>query len=218
MERASHARLLDRAAEILGSELRVQAFLQATAEDMERWRAGKQPLPQDLFLKAVDLIFARQLPLHRRLDAAKQKALEAALDAALSVIGTDLGNIQLVDRSGALRIEAQRGFSQPFLKFFDRVAAGPGSACGVALSAATQTIVDDVETSPTFAGLRAGEVLLDAGARAVVSTPMIHPSGAVVGMLSTHFREKRRPSATELDILAEIAAHTAGALEPGSEP
>jgi GAF domain-containing protein len=218
MQRASHAPLLDRAAEILGSEIRVQAFLQATAEDMQRWRAGEQPLPQHLFLKAVDLVSARQLAPHRRLDAAKQEAMQAALDAALSIIGTDLGNLQLVDLSGVLRIEAQRGFSQPFLKFFERVPAGPGSACGVALSGGSQTIVEDVEASPTFAGLRAGDVMLEAGARAVVSTPMIHPRGAIVGMLSTHFREKGRPSAAELALLAEIAAHAASSLEPGSEP
>ena len=75
-------------------------------------------------------------------------------------------------------------------------------------------IVDDVETSPTFAGLRAGDVMLDAGARAVVSTPLVSDGGVIVGMLSTHFREKHRPSAAQLALLAKIADRTAGALEP----
>src|SRR5215510_590763 len=52
----------------------------------------------------------------------------------LELSGTALGNIQLMDWStGCLTIAAQRGFSNEFLRFFHRVTAEDGSACGRAV-------------------------------------------------------------------------------------
>jgi PAS domain-containing protein len=133
--------------------------------------------------------------------------LRAILDAAISVTGASKGNIQLLDpASQALTIAAHRGFAEPFLQFFDGVSA---SACAVARRRRQRVIVDDVTASPIFVGEQSLNVLLDAGVRAVQSTPLVDRIGSVIGMVSTHYDVPHRPTERELrfmDLLAAIAS------------
>ncbi|HVV45149.1 MAG TPA: PAS domain S-box protein, partial [Bryobacteraceae bacterium] len=135
--------------------------------------------------------------------------LNEILDAALEITPANMGNIQLFDEStGTLRIAAQRGFEAPFLEHFDSVHTGT-AACGEAMHRRERVIVEDVTTSPLFAGSAAVNVMVAAGARAVQSTPLISRSGQLVGMISTHYRKPMRPSEQELqhvDVLARLAA------------
>jgi GAF domain len=109
-----------------------------------------------------------------------------------------MANIQLFDpASAALRIEAQRGFSQPFLEFFDCVHDGH-AVCITAFKTRAQIIVEDVAESRTFLGTPALEVVLDAGVRAVVSTPTVGSTGSILGILSTHRRRTWRPRHRDL--------------------
>ncbi len=135
--------------------------------------------------------------------------LNEILQAARTITGAEMGNIQLVDSLGALRIEAQHGFQREFLEFFNSVRQDETSACGVALARRDRIVIEDVEKSPIFAETPALQVMLNAGVRAVQSTPMITHAGAVVGMLSTHYRQARQPSERDLrliDLLARQAA------------
>src|SRR5262245_35149808 len=92
------------------------------------------------------------------------ECLERILDAAIAVTTADKGNIQLYDEaSGTLKIAVHRGFAPAFLDFFDTVEPGEAAACGAALEAATRVVVDDVTTSPIFAGQPSLDVLRDAG-------------------------------------------------------
>lgn len=85
----------------------------------------------------------------------RQSMLSAVVDAAIRITGADMGNIQLFDlASAALRIEAQRGFSQPFLEFFDCVHDGH-AVCGTAFKTRAQIIVEDV-AEPNFGYARLG--------------------------------------------------------------
>ena len=54
------------------------------------------------------------------------------LDAGIQITAADMGNIQLLDDAGRLRIAAHRGFEAPFLEYFDEVHGGL-AACGSAL-------------------------------------------------------------------------------------
>jgi GAF domain-containing protein len=135
--------------------------------------------------------------------------LTAFVDAAMQVSGADMANIQLFDAaSSALRIAAQRGFSQPFLDYFDCVHDGQ-AACGTAFKNRSQVIVEDVVESHVFLRTRALEVVLDAGVRAVQSTPLVGPSGSVLGIISTHRRKPWRPSNRDLRLL-DLLARSAG--------
>ena len=135
--------------------------------------------------------------------------LMTMVDSAIQITGADMANLQLFDpASAALCIEAQRGFSQPFLEFFGRV-NDEHAACGTAFKSRKRVIVEDVSESTIFLGMPALEVMLDAGARAVQSTPLVGSSGCVLGMISTHWNRPWRPCnrhLLQLDLLARNVA------------
>jgi PAS domain S-box-containing protein len=146
--------------------------------------------------------------------------LNEILSAALVATGAEMGNIQLLDSAGVLRIEAQKGFSQEFLDFFNRVTKDEAATCGAALAGRERVVVEDVQASPIFAGTPALKVLLNAGVRTVQSTPMISHSGVLVGMLSTHYKQPKRPSDRDLrlmDLLARQAADLIGKIRAEAE-
>jgi len=132
--------------------------------------------------------------------------LNALLDAALTVMSSTMGSVQLVDQDqGGLRLERQRGFTEDAVDYFTHV-EGEGTACGQALHGA-RVVVADVATDPVFAGQESGEVLLAMGVCAVQSTPLLTPAGQVVGVVSTHHPEQGRvPTDTEAAALDRISA------------
>jgi hypothetical protein len=146
----------------------------------------------------------------------RRGVLLQALDEAIAMTGADMGNIQCFDPSaGALKIEVQRGFSDPFLVFFDEVREAE-AACGAAFESARTVVVEDVAESPIFLGSPALEVMLDAQARAVLSIPLAASSGRILGILSTHFRRPGPFHEAELRRVEALAQALAGWLEHNS--
>jgi two-component sensor histidine kinase len=141
------------------------------------------------------------------------KCLNEVVDTAIALSRADKANVQLLDLdSGALTIAAQRGFESPFLTFFAQV-RDAASACAAALQANQRVIVEDVTSSEIFARQPSQKVLIDAGVRAVISTPLTSGTGNILGMISTHFSEPHRPSEQELQLLELLARQTADYLE-----
>ncbi|MCP5522968.1 MAG: PAS domain S-box protein [Verrucomicrobiales bacterium] len=139
--------------------------------------------------------------------------LTEIVDAAIAISGADFGNLQLLDPvSGDLKIEAQRGFPSAWLDFWSSVARGHG-CCGTALERGERVIIEDVEQSPVFVGTAALDVQLNAGVRAVQSTPLIDRSGKPLGMVSTHFRRSHRPDGRVLRLLDLLARQAADIIE-----
>ncbi len=68
----------------------------------------------------------------------------AMLERALKVMGTAMGNVQLIDwaTKPSLEIAAQRGFEEEFLETFRSVSATSPSACGRALVTRDMIIID----------------------------------------------------------------------------
>src|SRR3954453_22578670 len=131
--------------------------------------------------------------------------LSAVLDATMDAQRADFGNIQLYDdKTGTLAIVAHRGFSQAFLDYFATVDARDTSACGQALRSSARIIIEDITTEPSYAPHRA--IAAAAGYRAVQSTPLLDSrTSAPVGMLSTHFRDRHRPSDRDLALTDRYA-------------
>jgi len=138
--------------------------------------------------------------------------LNEILDAAISITGADMGNIQFLDTDGALRIAAHRGFSAPFQNFFEAV-RHEEAACGSALSRRERVVVEDVANSPVFVGTPALEAMLEAEAHAVQSTPLVSRSGQLLGMFSTHYRTPRRPTDRDLRLVDLLARQAADLIE-----
>jgi len=112
--------------------------------------------------------------------------------------------------SGALKLSAQRGFEAPFLKFFEAVRVrGGDSVCGEAIGSVKRVVTEDVSKSDILKGQPSLEVLLQAGVRAVQSTPLLSSNGRLLGVISTHFSESHLLGEREsrlMDLLARQAA------------
>ena len=144
-----------------------------------------------------------------RSDADINANLKAVLTVAIAVTRADKGNVQLFDPTpGTLTIAAQVGFERPFLKFFEHV-RDDASACSTAMRTGQRAEVEDVTTSEIFAGHPGKDVLLDAGVRAVVSTPLIDSNNKLLRIVSVHFVTPHRLTERErglTDLLARLAA------------
>jgi GAF domain-containing protein len=135
---------------------------------------------------------ARDAPHHLLL-------LERALEGAMSLLGTDLGNVQVRQpATGELRIAAQSVFDRAFLEHFALV-SDSSTACGPAAARGSPTVIADVDTDPGFAPHR--DVAAASGFRAVQSTPLVDHSGRVRGVISTHFRRSRQPNVEDLRVM-----------------
>jgi GAF domain-containing protein len=147
--------------------------------------------------------------LHQKAPA-PERFLKPILDAALAATGAPMGNIQLFDRrEGVLKIKAQRGFQQPFLDFFAIVGDGPGASCGAALCEARRVVIHDVTISPIFRGTPSLPILIEAGVQAVQSTPLLGPSGQVLGILSTHYPGPTKDTDYDFGLLDQLAREAA---------
>ena len=142
----------------------------------------------------------------------------AAVSAAVSATGADMATLQIAEPEGLLLV-AECGFDAPFLDYFSasstraRRAARRGSA-GSGSSSATWR---RTRSSPARKPARSCST---AGSRAVQSTPLIGPSGILVGMLSTHYdhlggRASARSTSSIISPGAPRSGWT-GALEPSS--
>jgi two-component sensor histidine kinase len=140
--------------------------------------------------------------------------LNHALETAIAITGADKGNVQLFDGNAvALTIATHRGFEDNFLKFFEDV-RNDSTACAEAMRSARRVIVEDVTRSDIFAATPASlKVLVDAGVRAVISTPLTSGDGGLLGMISVHFMEPHRPAERELGLMDLLARQTADYLE-----
>jgi PAS domain S-box-containing protein len=180
------------------------------ARDITHQRRAQERMAADLramtMLREVGSLCAREgKKLH--------KCLHEILDVAIAVAGADKGNIQLLEpEAGVLTIVAQRGFGPEFLKYFEYV-RDDSSACAAAMRSGERVVVEDVTTSKIFVRRPSMNVLIDAGVRAVISTPLISSAGNVLGMISTHFREPFHPGERELSLTDLLARQAADYLE-----
>lgn len=141
--------------------------------------------------------------------------MENIVGAALSIAGSDMANLQLA-YDDDLRIAAQQGFQADFLRFFD-IVRGAECACGAAAKSGEPVVVRDVRTSAIFQGRRSLPVMLEAGALAVVSMPIVGRT-RLLGMLSTHWRAPRTPDLAKLKRLEWLAQQAARILEGTASP
>ncbi|HLJ48531.1 MAG TPA: PAS domain S-box protein [Bryobacteraceae bacterium] len=133
------------------------------------------------------------------------------VEAAIETTDADMGNIQLAE-SDRFRVVAQRGFEAAFLGFLNSSHEGM-SACDAAFQRGERVIVEDITVDPMFRGSQTLDAMLEAGARAVQSTPLISRTGQVLGVFSTHYQHVHRPNERELRMLDVLARQAADLIE-----
>lgn len=139
--------------------------------------------------------------------------LDQIVETAMAITGANRGHIQLVDvASGHLRIAVQRGFEPAFVDFWHNVLVCPGH-WGAAMEWRARVIVEDITKSPIFMDAPALQVMLQAGVRAVQSTPLVSRGGRLLGVLSTHYGTPHRPDERALRLIDLLARQTADIIE-----
>jgi PAS domain S-box-containing protein len=139
------------------------------------------------------------------------EGLVEMLRASIQMMGADKGNVQILDDRGVLTIAAQQGFDQPFLKFFKEISVNENLACARALRSGRRVIIENVEADERFTPFR--QLALEAGFRAVQSTPLIAHNGKPLGVLSTHFGNVRRPTEHQMRMLDLYARRAVDFIE-----
>ena len=108
----------------------------------------------------------------------------------------------------ALRI----GFDASFREYFRHI-RGVRVASTEAVRTGERVVVEDVATSPLYTDTIARDIARMAGVRAVQSTPLIARSGRLVGVLSTHYRQRGRPAERHLRVVDLLARQAADWIE-----
>jgi PAS domain S-box-containing protein len=112
----------------------------------------------------------------------------------------------------SLRHGAAPSLPGAYVKAIDGVTIGPSAgSCGTAAYRAQPVVVSDIETDPLWADYRA--LALSHSLRACWSTPMCSSEGRVLGTLAVYYREPRRPTPHERDIVERITHLAAVTVE-----
>ena len=139
---------------------------------------------------------------------------EQIVDSAIAILHADFASVQIFypehGPKGELRLLAHRGFNSKAVMRWEWVQPETRTACGEALRTGRRVVIPDVRKCDFMAG---GEDLKEAGILAVQSTPLISRSGALLGMVSTHWHQPHELSVSELRALDILARLAAGSIE-----
>ena len=191
------------------------------------WREGKfvhtRCFTRDITeRKRAEEDLARELAAARRLQEASVQLLredqpealyEHILDAAVGIMRADFASIQMLHpERGELRLLGSRGLSAQDCKLWEWVGPASGSSCAFAMGRGARVVIEDVEGTD-FMTPEAVRAYLRAGIRAMQSTPLFSRGGTLQGMISTHWREPRRPAEHELRLFDVLARQAADLIE-----
>jgi len=139
---------------------------------------------------------------------------EEILDTAQSLVHGDFASIQMFypergTDGGELLLLGHRGFSEEAARHWEWVSPSKETSCGEALRTGRRIIIPDVRSCDFMAGSDEQKTYIGAGILSVQTTPLVSRSGALLGMVSTHWREPHQLSIGELrslDVLGRLAA------------
>jgi signal transduction histidine kinase/CheY-like chemotaxis protein len=130
------------------------------------------------------------------------------------VMRSDFASMQMyfAERNELLLLAFQ-GFSPAAAQFWKWVRADSSCTCGFALKRRERVIAPDVLHCDLMQGTDDQQAYVEAGIRAVQSTPLLTRTGKLVGMISTHWRQPHQPSERQLRLLDILARQAADLLE-----
>jgi PAS domain S-box-containing protein len=135
-----------------------------------------------------------------------EQVLTKALECAVVITAADKGIIHLLDpATETLNLIVQHGCNGKLLGLFENISPKEANKWGAALRTGNRVVVEDVARNGVFTRHMTRKVLLEAGVRAVQSTPLISKNGTVLGLISTYFDKTRQLEDRErrlMDLLA----------------
>ena len=118
-----------------------------------------------------------------------------------------LASVLLVD-GDRLRHGGAPNLPKAYTEAIDGAVIGPtAGSCGTAAFCGKQVIVEDIATDPLWADYRG--LALPHSLRACWSTPIFSLQGKVIATFGVYYREPRRPSLRDLEIIEQMT-HLAG--------
>jgi two-component system CheB/CheR fusion protein len=135
------------------------------------------------------------------------------LRAAVALTRANAGTVQILDaQARELVLIAAQGFSPELRKHFDRVDAASHTPCGRALAKRTRTFMDfDAPDNASEDSVM--RLHREAGYLSSQSTPLTSRGGEVIGMVTTHWSTKHRPTERELRFLDLLVRQAADLIE-----
>ncbi|WP_143467699.1 GAF domain-containing protein [Leptolyngbya ohadii] len=142
-----------------------------------------------------------------------QALYQEIMAAAIVLTHADAGTVQILDEATQeLVLLETQGISQKTVEHFHRINASSNTPCGIALRSGVRSFVDfDVPDSEDPDGSMRFHV--EGGLLSAQSTPLISRSGKPIGMVSTHWHTRHRPSERELRFLDLLARQAADLIE-----
>jgi PAS domain S-box-containing protein len=172
------------------------------------------PRPQALVPDADATLRLQRISTLLIREGSKGALYEHVLEAAIDLMSADMGSMQVFHpERGELRLLAERGFDPESAAHWEWVRPDSASPCGMALSAGCRVIVPDIETCESLVRRADLDALRRVGIRAGQSTPLVARSGRLLGMISTHWRKRHRPTERELQPLDVLARQAADLIE-----
>lgn len=138
------------------------------------------------------------------------KALPEVLESLVLTLEMQLPDalcsILLLDEDGIhMRHGAAPNLPAAYNEVVNGIPIGPATgSCGTAAYEKRQVIVQDIATDPLWADYR--ELALQHDLHACWSTPVIDSEGAVLGTFAIYYRQPRKPTAFEIELI-ERAVH-----------
>ncbi len=192
------------------------AALRKEIEERKRSERELAAVREELAAELKEMVRLHELGTRLSPEVDFNELLREILEASVSLLGSTMGCIQLLDhRRNVLTMDAAIGYGPGYADLFCE--AHPGfAACGCAWRRGARVIIEDVRSDPVYAerGLRAAAAR--AGYRAVCSTPLFTRTGEFLGTLSVNFRQPHRPSDRELRHLDLYARQAAEIIEAAS--
>ncbi|RQD76918.1 MAG: PAS domain S-box protein [Candidatus Syntrophonatronum acetioxidans] len=136
------------------------------------------------------------------------------LATMIKILGSDFATIQQFyperGQEGELYLLKHQGFDELDTGYWKWINPHSSkSSCGLALKTRRRVVFTDVLNCDYMAGSPGLKQYLQAGVRAVQSTPLLSPTGDLLGMISTHWREPHQLTEREirsLDVMARLAS------------
>ena len=142
-----------------------------------------------------------------RAGAAGDEILNVLVNAAEDVAGrgSAVCSILVLDKEGLLRNAASPNLPADYLAAIDRLKPNPRvGTCAAAAATGSVVVTCDFQADDKWAELR--HLPLALGFHGAWSMPIKTADGKVLGTLGTYFRERRSPTAEELESVSVLAA------------
>jgi PAS domain S-box-containing protein len=166
----------------------------------------------------IDLIHSISVELIGERDRAELYG--KIVDAAVSIMRSQFGTMQRLcpkgdpsGHGGELELLFSRGLSSEDAKCWRWVRPAAHTSCTAALKSGQRSIIPDFEEWDEIAGTDDLLAFRRAGIRSAQTTPLVSRSGALLGMISTHWSKPHHPSARDLRLLDILARQAADVLE-----